>query len=83
MTPRLAEEAISKRTKGIAIAVSQSSGSVRLFQNGEMVLHIEPVAPRPLTWGALRMEQDSGPRDGTMSGSYGRQPAGRLHQPGA
>jgi DNA integrity scanning protein DisA with diadenylate cyclase activity len=60
-TRHAAAAAISKRTKAIAIAVSQSSGSVRLFQNGEMVLHIEPVAPRPLTWGALRMEQDSPP----------------------
>ncbi len=58
-TRHAAAAAISKRTKAIAIAVSQSSGSVRLFQNGAMVLHIEPVAPRPLTWGALRMEQDS------------------------
>jgi DNA integrity scanning protein DisA with diadenylate cyclase activity len=58
-TRHAAAAAISQRTKAVAIAVSQSSGSVRLFQNGAMVLHIEPIGPRPLIWGALRMEQDT------------------------
>lgn len=49
-----AAAAISRKTKAIAVAVSQSSGTVRLFQNGEVVLHIEPLA-RPMIWG-LRME---------------------------
>jgi DNA integrity scanning protein DisA with diadenylate cyclase activity len=35
--------AISQKTKAIAVVVSQSSGSVRLFQNGELVLRIEPM----------------------------------------
>ena len=47
--------AISRRTHAIAIAVSQSSGSVRLFQNGEVVLHIEPLA-RPHIWQPFRLE---------------------------
>jgi DNA integrity scanning protein DisA with diadenylate cyclase activity len=34
--------AISQKTKAIAIVVSQSSGTVRLFQNGDLVLRIEP-----------------------------------------
>ncbi len=50
-----AAAAISRRTKAIAIAVSQSSGAVRIFQNGEVVLHIEPLGPRPMIWG-LRIE---------------------------
>ncbi len=54
-TRHAAAAAISKSTKAIAIAVSQSSGTVRLFQNGEVVLHIEPLA-RPLTWGPFRLE---------------------------
>jgi DNA integrity scanning protein DisA with diadenylate cyclase activity len=54
-TRHAAAAAISKSTKALAVAVSQSSGSVRLFQNGEVILHIEPLA-RPLTWGRLRME---------------------------
>jgi DNA integrity scanning protein DisA with diadenylate cyclase activity len=54
-TRHAAAAAISKCTKAIAIVVSQSSGAVRLFQNGEVVLHIEPLA-RPMTWGQFRME---------------------------
>jgi diadenylate cyclase len=49
--------AISKKTKTIAVVVSQSSGTVRLFQNGQIVLHIEPFA-RPMIWQRFRMEHD-------------------------
>src|SRR5262245_36149960 len=35
--------AISKATSALAIVVSQSSGTVRLFQNGEVMLRIEPL----------------------------------------
>jgi diadenylate cyclase len=35
--------AISKVTSALAIVVSQSSGTVRLFQRGEVVLRIEPL----------------------------------------
>lgn len=35
--------AISKVTNALAIVVSQSSGTVRLFQRGEVVLRIEPL----------------------------------------
>lgn len=35
--------AISQRTKSVAIVVSQSSGTVRIYQNGELVLRIEPM----------------------------------------
>ena len=47
--------AISKKTKAIAIVVSQSSGSARIFQNGEVVLQIEPFA-RPMIWQRFRMD---------------------------
>jgi DNA integrity scanning protein DisA with diadenylate cyclase activity len=47
--------AISRKTQAIAVAVSQSSGTVRLFQNGEVVLHIEPLA-RPHIWMPLHLE---------------------------
>ncbi len=56
-TRHAAAAAISKNTKAIAVAVSQSSGSVRLYQNGEMVLHIEPL-DRPLTFGPVQMDAD-------------------------
>jgi DNA integrity scanning protein DisA with diadenylate cyclase activity len=49
-----AAAAISQATKAIAVCVSQSSGSVRIYQNGEMVLHIEPFK-RPLIFGQVQM----------------------------
>jgi diadenylate cyclase len=54
-----AAAAISRKTTAIAVAVSQSSGTVRLFQNGEVVLHIEPLA-RPLIWRHFEMETQDG-----------------------
>jgi DNA integrity scanning protein DisA with diadenylate cyclase activity len=44
-----AAAAITKTTNAIAIVVSESSGSVRLFQNGEVALRIEPFR-RALKW---------------------------------
>ncbi|MEW4529736.1 diadenylate cyclase [Maioricimonas sp. JC845] len=38
-----AAAAISKATKAIAVAVSESTGTVRVFQNGVVVLRIEPM----------------------------------------
>ena len=40
---------ISQATTAIAIAVSESSGTVRLFQGGEVMLRIEPFR-RPMKW---------------------------------
>ena len=54
-TRHAAAAAISKSTKAVAVTVSQSSGTVRLFQNGEVMLHIEPLA-RPVIWGRFHME---------------------------
>ena len=47
--------AVSKHTKAVAIAVSQSTGTVRLFHRGEVALHIEPLA-RPHIWQPPRPE---------------------------
>ena len=46
---------ISKKTKAIAVVVSESNGSVRLFQNGEVMLRIEPGPDRrgAMTWKEL------------------------------
>ena len=54
-TRHAAAASISKATKALAVVVSQSSGTVRLFQNGEVVLHIESL-PRPVTWSRFHME---------------------------
>jgi DNA integrity scanning protein DisA with diadenylate cyclase activity len=44
-----AAAAISRATKAVAVAVSESNGTVRIFQNGEVVLRIEPFR-RPMKW---------------------------------
>ncbi len=44
-----AAAAISRSTKAIAVAVSESNGTVRIFQNGEVVLRIEPFR-RAMKW---------------------------------
>jgi len=41
--------AISRATTAIAIAVSESNGTVRLFQNGQVMLRIEPFR-RAMKW---------------------------------
>jgi DNA integrity scanning protein DisA with diadenylate cyclase activity len=51
-----AAAAISKATKAIAIAVSESTGSVRLFQDGAIVLRIEPM-DRAMKWHDLEIER--------------------------
>ena len=50
-----AAAAISKATKAIAVVVSQSSGTVRLFQGGEVVLRIEPFE-RAMKWRDFEFE---------------------------
>ncbi len=52
-----AAAAISRATNAVAITVSQSNGTVRIFQNGETVLRIEPYARRTMVWRDL----DDGP----------------------
>jgi diadenylate cyclase len=58
-TRHWAAAAISRKTKAIAVPVSQSSGTVRLFQDGEVVLHIEPLA-RPMIWQNFKMDAQNG-----------------------
>lgn len=58
-TRHWAAAAITKHTKAIAVAVSQSSGTVRLFQNGTVALHVEPFA-RPMIWQHFHMDAGDG-----------------------
>lgn len=44
-----AAAATSRATQAVAVAVSESSGTVRIFQNGECVLRIEPLQ-RAMKW---------------------------------
>jgi diadenylate cyclase len=41
--------AITKNSKAIAVVVSQSTGTVRIFQDGEVVLRVEPLR-RAMKW---------------------------------
>jgi hypothetical protein len=45
-----AAAAITRATKAVAVTVSQSNGTVRIFQNGEVMLRIEPIHRRPMVW---------------------------------
>ncbi|WP_437184878.1 DNA integrity scanning protein DisA nucleotide-binding domain protein [Planctomicrobium sp. SH668] len=47
--------AISKATNSIAIAVSESTGTVRIFQNGAVVLRIEPMM-QAMKWQEVELE---------------------------
>jgi len=51
-----AAAAISRATKAVAVTVSQSNGTVRIFQNGEVVLRIQPFHRRPMVWRELEYE---------------------------
>ena len=53
-----AAAAISKATGAVAITVSESNGTVRLFQNGEVMLRIEPFR-RAMKWKDFEFEPPS------------------------
>ncbi|MGC4004533.1 MAG: diadenylate cyclase [Pirellulales bacterium] len=51
--------AITKKTKSVAVVVSESSGTVRIFQRGEQILRIEPFR-RPMKWKDFEYEPPGG-----------------------
>jgi diadenylate cyclase len=51
-----AAAAISRATNAVAVTVSQTNGTVRIFQNGETVLRIEPYLRRPMVWKEFEYE---------------------------
>ena len=53
-----AAAAISRKTKAVSVAVSESNGTVRIFQNGEVMLRIEPFR-RPMKWKDFEYEPPS------------------------
>ncbi len=57
-----AAAAISRATKAVAVTVSQSTGTVRIFQNGEVMLRIEPLRRRPMVWKDFEYEPPTEPR---------------------
>ncbi len=50
-----AAASISRATKAIAVAVSESSGTVRIFRDGEVILRIEALR-RPMKWKDVEFE---------------------------
>lgn len=48
---------ISNATEAIAVAISSSSGTVRVFKGGEVVLRVEPMQ-RAMTWRDFEAEHD-------------------------
>ncbi|HLA84742.1 MAG TPA: DNA integrity scanning protein DisA nucleotide-binding domain protein [Thermoguttaceae bacterium] len=59
-----AAAAITRATKAVAVTVSQSSGTVRVFQNGEVMLRIEPTRRRPMVWREFEYEPPAASSDG-------------------
>jgi diadenylate cyclase len=57
-----AAAAVSKVTKAIAIAVSESTGTVRIFQDGKVVLRIEPMH-RAMKWQNFEGDTPAGSED--------------------
>lgn len=51
-----AAAAVSRATNAVAVTVSQTNGTVRIFQNGEVVLRIEPQMRRPMVWKEFEYE---------------------------
>lgn len=54
-----AAAAITRRTRSVAVAVSETSGTVRIFHDGEVVLRIEPFR-RAMKWKDFEYEPPSG-----------------------
>jgi len=51
-----AAAAVSRVTNAVAVTVSQTNGTVRIFQNGEVVLRVEPQLRRPMVWKEFEYE---------------------------
>lgn len=51
-----AAAAISRATNAVAVTVSQTNGTVRIFQNGKVVLRVEPYLRRPMVWKEFEYE---------------------------
>ena len=55
-TRHWAAAAITKKTRSVAVVVSESSGTVRIFQNGEVALRVEPFR-RAMKWKDFEYER--------------------------
>ena len=55
-----AAAAITRKTKAISVVVSQSTGTVRLYQDGHLVMRIEPM-DKAVKWQEFAFEPPSAP----------------------
>ena len=55
-----AAAAVSRATNAVAVTVSHSGGTVRIFQNGEVMLRIEPTHRQPVVWRDFEYEPPTG-----------------------
>lgn len=55
-----AAAAITMKTNAISVVVSQSTGTVRLYQNGHLVMRIEPM-DKAVTWQEFAFEPPTAP----------------------
>lgn len=55
-----AAAAISRATKAVAVTVSESNGTVRIFQNGEVMLRIEAIHRRAMVWKDFEYDAPTG-----------------------
>lgn len=55
--------AITRKTKAVGVVVSQSTGTVRLYQNGHLVMRIEPM-DKAVKWQEFNYEPPSGAAEG-------------------
>ncbi len=69
-----AAAAISRATNAVSVSVSQSNGTVRIFQNGQVMLRIEPKHRRPMVWRELEYEP---PESGRKKGKGGKGETGK------
>jgi DNA integrity scanning protein DisA with diadenylate cyclase activity len=53
-----AAAAVTRKTKAISVVVSQSTGTVRLYQDGNLVMRIEPM-DKAVTWQEFNFEPPS------------------------
>ena len=58
-----AAAAITRKTKAISVVVSQSTGTVRLYQDGNLVMRIEPM-DKAVKWQDFDFEPPSPPPEG-------------------
>lgn len=71
-----AAAAVSRATKAVAVTVSESNGTVRIFQNGEVMLRIEPSHRRPMVWKEFDYEPptvEPRPKPKTEGGKSGKE----------